>query len=58
MARQLRFKGTDSKNGGCPALHEDIDSGEWIVQGKPLTDPEDTSQLQHHARGVRDRRAA
>ncbi|WP_405615901.1 hypothetical protein OG292_21770 [Streptomyces sp. NBC_01511] len=51
MARQLRFKGTDSKNGGCPALHEDIDSGEWIVQGKPLTDPEDTSQLQHFTPG-------
>ncbi|GHD14340.1 hypothetical protein GCM10010313_40650 [Streptomyces violarus] len=47
MARRLRFSGTDSKNGGCPAVHEDLDSGEIIVQGKPLTDPEDLAQLQH-----------
>ncbi|MDI3408372.1 DUF6879 family protein [Streptomyces cavernicola] len=47
MARRLRFNGTDSKNGGCPALHEDLDSGEVIVQGAPLTDPEDLAQLQH-----------
>ena len=26
--RRLRFNGTDSKNGGCPAVHEDLDSGE------------------------------
>ncbi|MET8641377.1 DUF6879 family protein [Streptomyces sp. NPDC004675] len=47
MARRLRFNGTDSKNGGCPAVHEDLDSGEIIVQGRPLTDPEDLRQLQH-----------
>ncbi|MFF2327494.1 MULTISPECIES: DUF6879 family protein [unclassified Streptomyces] len=47
MARRLRFNGTDSKNGGCPAVHEDLDSGEIVVQGKPLTDPEDVVQLQH-----------
>ena len=47
MARRLRFTGTDSKNGGCPALHEDIDSGQVIVQGPPLTDPADLAQLQH-----------
>ncbi|MFG3154213.1 DUF6879 family protein [Streptomyces sp. NPDC048219] len=47
MARRLRFNGTDSKNGGCPAVHEDLDSGEIIVQGRPLTDPEDLAQLQH-----------
>ncbi|MER5201198.1 DUF6879 family protein [Streptomyces sp. NPDC002755] len=47
MARRLRFTGTDSKNGGCPALHEDIDSGHVIVQGPPLTDPNDVAQLQH-----------
>ncbi|MEU6168105.1 DUF6879 family protein [Streptomyces tanashiensis] len=45
--RHLRFTGTDSKNGGCPALHEDIDSGEVIVQGRPLTDPEDLARLRH-----------
>lgn len=47
MARRLRFNGTDSKSGGCPAVHEDLDSGEIIVQGRPLTDPADVRQLQH-----------
>ncbi|MFG3085143.1 DUF6879 family protein [Streptomyces parvulus] len=47
MTRRLRFTGTDSKNGGCPALHEDTRSGEIIVQGPPLTDPEDLARLKH-----------
>ncbi|MEU5212004.1 DUF6879 family protein [Streptomyces sp. NPDC020742] len=47
MARRLRFNGTDSKTGGCPALHEDIDTGQWVVQGPPLTEPQDLDQLQH-----------
>ncbi|WP_432021297.1 DUF6879 family protein [Streptomyces sp. 1222.5] len=51
MARHLRFTGTDSKNGSCPALHEDAASGEIIVQGTPLTDPEDLAQLQHFGPG-------
>ena len=49
--RRLRFNGTDSKNGGCPAVHEDLDSGEIIVQGRPLTEPEDVAQLQHFGPG-------
>ncbi|CAM5687289.1 DUF6879 family protein [Streptomyces fumanus] len=51
MVRRLRFNGTDSKNGGCPAVHEDLDSGEIIVQGTPLLDPEDITQLQHFGPG-------
>ncbi|MEV6105684.1 DUF6879 family protein [Streptomyces sp. NPDC051940] len=47
MARRLRFNGTDSKNGGCPAVHEDLDTGEIVVQGPPLTDRADLEQLQH-----------
>lgn len=47
MTRRLRFQGTDSKNGGCPAVHEDLDSGEIIVQGRPVTDPEGVSQLRY-----------
>ncbi|MFF6774284.1 DUF6879 family protein [Streptomyces sp. NPDC012637] len=47
MARQLRFTGTDSKIDGCPALHTDEGTGEIIVQGTPVTDPEDLAQLQH-----------
>ncbi|MFE2767343.1 DUF6879 family protein [Streptomyces albidoflavus] len=47
MARKLRFTGTDSKVDGCPALHTDEGTGEVIVQGTPVTDPEDMAQLQH-----------
>ncbi|AJF68182.1 DUF6879 family protein [Streptomyces vietnamensis] len=47
MARQLRFNGTGSGGGGCPSIHEDLNSGEIIVHGPPLTDQDDISQLQH-----------
>ncbi|MET8678891.1 DUF6879 family protein [Streptomyces sp. NPDC004647] len=47
MARRLRFNGTGSGGGGCPAVHEDLDSGEIIVHGMPLTDPEDIAELRH-----------
>ncbi|MGW6790079.1 DUF6879 family protein [Streptomyces chartreusis] len=47
MARRLRFNGTGSGEGGCPAVHEDLDTGEVIVHGPPLTDPADLSKLQH-----------
>ncbi|MFJ7206366.1 DUF6879 family protein [Streptomyces sp. NPDC098789] len=47
MARRLRCNGTGSGGGGCPAIHEDLDSGEVIVHGLPLSDPEDIAQLQH-----------
>ncbi|MEU0689994.1 DUF6879 family protein [Streptomyces uncialis] len=47
MARRLRFNGTGSGEGSCPAVHEDLDSGEVIVHGRRLTDPEDLAQLQH-----------
>ncbi|MFJ6578354.1 DUF6879 family protein [Streptomyces sp. NPDC091368] len=45
--RRLRFTGTDSKNGGCPALHTDDETGDIIVQGRPLTDPDDLGRLRH-----------
>ncbi|GGX32034.1 DUF6879 family protein [Streptomyces chryseus] len=51
MTRRLRFNGTGSGEGGCPSLHEDLDSGEIIVHGPPLTDPEDIAQLQHLSEG-------
>lgn len=47
MARRLIFNGTDSKNGGCPAIHTDVDSNEVIVQGAALTDPDDLARLKH-----------
>ncbi len=45
--RRLRFTGTDSKNGSCPAVHDDLDTGEIIVQGQPLTDRDDLAQLRY-----------
>ncbi|MEU6175880.1 DUF6879 family protein [Streptantibioticus parmotrematis] len=47
MARRLRFNGTGSGVNGCPAIHEDLDSGELIVHGPALTDPGDVAQLRH-----------
>ncbi|MFK4099372.1 DUF6879 family protein [Streptomyces sp. NPDC019531] len=47
MARRLIFTGTDSRNGGCPALHTAPDTDEVIVQGPPLTDPDDLGRLKH-----------
>ncbi|MCF2528426.1 DUF6879 family protein [Yinghuangia soli] len=47
MARRLRFVGTNSGNNGCPSLYEDLDSGEYLVQGKAVTDPADLSQLRN-----------
>lgn len=47
MARRLRFNGTGSGEGGCPAVHEDLDTGEVIVHGPRLTDPDALAQLQH-----------
>jgi hypothetical protein len=47
MTRRLRFNGTGSGDTGCPAIHEDLDTGEVIVHGPPLTDPKDIAQLQH-----------
>ncbi|GAA4808328.1 DUF6879 family protein [Streptomyces ziwulingensis] len=51
MARRLRFNGTGSGVTGCPSVHEDVDSGEVIVHGPPLTDAEDVAQLQHLSEG-------
>ncbi len=51
MARRLRFNGTGSGVNGCPAVHEDLDSGEVIIHGPQLTDPEDIAQLRHLSPG-------
>ncbi|MBK3566778.1 DUF6879 family protein [Streptomyces sp. MBT62] len=47
MARNIRFNGTGSGDTGCPSIHEDVDTGQVIVHGPPLTSPEDVAQLQH-----------
>lgn len=51
IMRRLRFNGTGSGEGGCPSVHEDMDSGEVIVHGPPLTDPEVVAQLRHLGEG-------
>ncbi|MFZ4264353.1 DUF6879 family protein [Streptomyces arboris] len=51
MARRLRFNGTGSGVNGCPSLHEDLDTGEVVVHGLPLTDPDDIAQLRHLSDG-------
>ncbi|MFJ8937183.1 DUF6879 family protein [Streptomyces sp. NPDC102365] len=51
MVRRLRFNGTGSGDDGCPSVHEDLDSGEVIVHGPPLMDPEDVAQLRHLGEG-------
>ncbi|MFD7221621.1 DUF6879 family protein [Streptomyces sp. NPDC059883] len=47
MARRLRCIGTNSGNSGCPTLYEDLDSGEVLVQGDAVTDPDDVAQLRN-----------
>ncbi|MGA4840452.1 DUF6879 family protein [Streptomyces sp. G45] len=47
MRRRLRFNGTGSGEGGCPAVHEDLATGEVIVHGPPVQDPADLARLKH-----------
>lgn len=51
MTRRLRFNGTGSGEGGCPAVHEDLDSGDIVVHGPPLSDPAEVGQLRHLSPG-------
>ncbi|MET9913463.1 hypothetical protein ABZZ74_43045 [Streptomyces sp. NPDC006476] len=41
----LRFIGTTSENGNCPTLYEVVETGDIVVQGDRLTDPEHLDQL-------------
>jgi hypothetical protein len=41
---QLRWLGTDSKDGDSPTLW-DTDSGEYVLQGYSITDPRVLAQL-------------
>ncbi|MEU6064455.1 MULTISPECIES: DUF6879 family protein [Streptomyces] len=49
--RRLRLNGTGSGGGGCPGVHEDLDTGEVVVHGPPITNPGDLAQLQHFDEG-------
>ncbi|RZE89202.1 hypothetical protein [Streptomyces sp. SCA2-2] len=41
----LRFIGTTSEDGDCPTLYEVVETGDIVVQGDRLTDPEHLEQL-------------
>lgn len=41
----LEFIGTTSKDGDCPTLYRDTDTGHIVVQGDRLTDPAHLAQL-------------
>ncbi|MFG2440785.1 hypothetical protein [Streptomyces sp. NPDC048508] len=41
----LRFLGMTSDGGDCPTLYEDTETGDIVVQGDKLTDPEHLAQL-------------
>ncbi len=41
----LRFLGTTSEHGDCPTLYEVVETGDIVVQGDVLTDPEHLEQL-------------
>ncbi|MEI5102359.1 hypothetical protein RB200_32490 [Streptomyces sp. PmtG] len=41
----LRFIGTTSEHGNCPTLYEVEETGDFVVQGDELTDPEHLAQL-------------
>lgn len=41
----LRFLGTTSENGNCPTLYEVVETGDIVVQGDRLTNPEHLDQL-------------
>ncbi|MEV6669278.1 hypothetical protein [Streptomyces sp. NPDC051162] len=45
MARRLKMLGTTSEDNDCPTLYEDLDTGEILVQGERVDDPEDVAQL-------------
>ncbi|WP_392895670.1 hypothetical protein [Streptomyces sp. LN699] len=41
----LRFIGTTSEYRNCPTLYEVVETGDIVVQGDVLTDPEHLAQL-------------
>ncbi|MGW8988313.1 hypothetical protein ACWGRF_00035 [Streptomyces zhihengii] len=45
MSRRLRMLGTNSKTGECPTLYEDIETGEILVQGYTVTNPDVLAQM-------------
>ncbi|MCK8676568.1 hypothetical protein [Streptomyces lichenis] len=51
MSRTIRMLGTNSKTGECPTLYEDVDTGEILVQGHTVTDPDVLAQMVNPLKG-------
>ncbi|MFJ3791202.1 DUF6879 family protein [Kitasatospora sp. NPDC090091] len=47
MSRRLRYIGSNSGNNGCPTLYEDVETGDVLVQGAAVTDPDEVAQLRN-----------
>jgi hypothetical protein len=45
MPSRLRFIGSTSDKTGCPAVFEDLDTGDLLIQGDEVTDPDDRAQM-------------
>lgn len=45
MTRRIRMVGSGSGNDGCPTLYEVEGTGEYLVQGDAVTDPDEVAQL-------------
>ncbi|MGW7514612.1 hypothetical protein ACWGJ2_03350 [Streptomyces sp. NPDC054796] len=47
MTRKLRMIGTSSEDGKCPTVYEDEATGDIVIQGYTVTEPEELAQLSH-----------
>ncbi|MFE4514912.1 DUF6879 family protein [Kitasatospora sp. NPDC056783] len=45
MSRRLRYIGSNSGHNGCPTLYEDMETGNVVVQGDLVTDPDEITQF-------------
>ncbi|MFD8782281.1 DUF6879 family protein [Kitasatospora sp. NPDC059599] len=45
MSRRLRYIGSNSDDNNCPTLYEDTETGEMVVQGDLVTDPDEIAQF-------------
>ncbi|MFE7192286.1 DUF6879 family protein [Kitasatospora sp. NPDC057541] len=45
MSRRLRYIGRNSGKDGYPTLYGDVETGEVLVQGEAVTDPDELAQL-------------
>ncbi|MFE4975182.1 DUF6879 family protein [Kitasatospora sp. NPDC056651] len=45
MSRRLRYIGSNSGHNGCPTLYEDMETGNVVVQGDLVTDPDEIAQF-------------